>query len=250
MEYNLFKKKFDKISSQILDNVISVYVYGSIARGENDNNSDCDILICLKDCDDCEYNIIKSCFQKIFTDDQYELSFYRMSELREMQKKGSYFLWHIKTEAVLIYKNCEEVQKMLDNLPKYANTLEDLLEYKNILEDVNDSINQDDVTIFYELSVLATIARNTCIACCYLIGIMDFGRISPVIKTKEYFKSEFPFSIDEYLDLYKYRLYIVRNISINKHQDLIQYGKLWVDKIGVLLENALRLEENANVEKE
>ena len=52
------------------------------------------------------------------------------------------------------------------------------------------------------------------------------------------------------MDLYKYRLYVVRNLSINKQQDLIQYGKLWINKIDVLLENALRLEENANVKKE
>ena len=48
----------------IRKNIIAAYIYGSVARGENDINSDCDILICVNNCDIYEYDLIKSEFFK------------------------------------------------------------------------------------------------------------------------------------------------------------------------------------------
>ena len=43
-----------------------------------------------------------------------------------------------------------------------------------------------------------TKAEITCIAYCYMIGKMDFGRNSPIIKMSNYFGEDFPFTLSEY----------------------------------------------------
>lgn len=241
-DINNIKRIISSMPRCITKNIIAAYIYGSFARGENDRNSDCDILICVNNCDISEYDLLKTEFLKKSTSEKYEFSFYQLNVLEEMRKKGSYFLWHIKKEGIPICQSSKEIENILDNLPSYTGTFEDLCEYKDILKDVEESIKLDETTIVYELSVLATLARNACIACCYVIGNMDFGRNSPIIKVSNFFGEDFPFTLNEYIDLYDYRLHVVRNMKIQNHGTLLIYAKQWICKIDRLLDLILKLE--------
>ena len=153
MDVNKLKQIICNMSASITKNIIAVYIYGSVARGENDLNSDCDILICVSNCDIQEFDLLKAEFLNASIEEKYEFAFYQLSVLEEMQKKGSYFLWHIKKEGIPIYQSSNVFECMLDKLPLYTGTFDDLYEYKDILKDVKSSIELDDSTIIYELSI-------------------------------------------------------------------------------------------------
>lgn len=225
----------------ILKKAIAIYVYGSVARNDSDNDSDCDLLVCVDDCSEAEFLLLKSSVSSWEKNFNCEFAFYRMSTLKEMQKKGSYFLWHIKQEGVLLYEQSFAFQELLFQLPSYTGTKSDFLEYSEILDDINKSVLQDNTTIEYDLSVLAVLARNICIGCCYLLGNMDFGRKSPVIKCINFWGAKFPFSLSEYEKLYDFRLAITRGKEINKDLVTEEYIACWLKKIHSTLSLALSL---------
>ena len=71
-------------------------------------------------------------------------------------------------------------------------------QYQCICNDIEDVIQKEDFTYIYELSLLAAVIRNTCIAYCYVHGEMIFGRITPVKYVLEQKKL---FSIENYIDI-------------------------------------------------
>ena len=225
----------------ILKKAIAIYVYGSVARSDSDKDSDCDLLVCIDDCSEAEFLLLKSSVSSLEKDSDFEFAFYRMSTLKEMQKKGSYFLWHIKQEGVLLYEQNSTFRNLLLQLPSYTGTKSDFLEYNEILNDISESILQDNTTIEYDLSVLAVLARNICIGCCYLLRNMDFGRKSPVIKCINFWGTKFPFSLSEYEELYDFRLAITRGKEINKDLVTEEYIACWLKKIHSTLSLALSL---------
>ena len=225
----------------ILKKAIAIYVYGSVARSDSDKDSDCDLLVCIDDCSEAEFLLLKSSVSSLEKDSDFEFAFYRMSTLKEMQKKGSYFLWHIKQEGVLLYEQNSTFRNLLLQLPSYTGTKSDFLEYNEILNDISESILQDNTTIEYDLSVLAVLARNICIGCCYLLRNMDFGRKSPVIKCIKFWGTKFPFSLSEYEELYDFRLAITRGKEINKDLVTEEYIACWLKKIHSTLSLALSL---------
>ena len=153
------------LPTHIRQEIITVYVYGSASRNDNDEYSDIDIFVCTKQCEQQTYDIIKDMFSRFAENGKFEFAFYQINNLEYMQKKGSYFLWHIKTEGVLVYESSKIFDVLLQNLPPYSGTNDDLDEYCDIIKDIKKSILQDDSTVKYELAVMATLARNICICC-------------------------------------------------------------------------------------
>lgn len=212
---------YPPLPTTVLDNVIAIYLYGSVARKQNDDNSDYDVLLCIEDCSDEKYFELKNIIEKAYKDTKYEFSLYQLSTIKLLYNKGSYFLWHLKMEAIPLFEKNSELSDLLKTLPKYSNTLEDFKEYYDILQDIKLSMSEGDYLEEYELSILATIARNTCIGLCYLLNNMDFGRITPVIKCKEIFGSKIPFSVEDYINLYNFRI----NYNRQKQVELVSANK-------------------------
>lgn len=195
----------DKLSNEI--NISEIYLFGSYARKDNDENSDIDILIVIDDCNEKEYISYKEKFAKTLHVPVEWISLYRASKILRMYQYGSYFLWHIKKEGINLYSRNNQLEKLLETLPKYKNVRNDLTEYKQIVEDIEHETEESYFDIDYELSVLASLVRNTCIAIAYLNGKFDFGRNSVIITCKQICNNSINFTLDEYIELYKYRLY-------------------------------------------
>lgn len=241
---NTINFDYEKIPEEVLNKIICIYLYGSQSRGDSDEYSDCDIFICVRDCTDNECEEITRILTKTFNG-IYEFSVYKISKIIQMQAKGSYFLWHLKKEGRLIYRSDERVSTILDDLPAYKCTYEDFTEYLVILEDIKQSLNEGCIPI-YELSLLASLARNTCIGICYLKGKMDFGRVSPIITCLQLFKEKFPFTLSQYNNLYSYRISYTRGVP--PHDNLsLSYVSDWCNKIEELLRLANNIRsENGN----
>ena len=121
---------------------------------------------------------------------------------------------------------------LFEDLPKYTKTVEDLEQYQDICCDIEDIIKKEECTYDYELSLLAAVIRNTCIAYCYLHGEMLFGRNEPVIRLLE---KKPIFSIESYQELYKYRSEFSLRREYSKKID-ISYIKIWLKRANELLE--------------
>ena len=199
------KMCLNDLPEEILKQVDSVYLYGSMARGNNTDDSDCDILFAIADCCNEKYEKTVSFLKEWHTELNIEVAMYTVSMLREMWKKGSLFLWHIKLEGIVLYSSGEQLSELLANLPEYQEGNIALDEYNQIIEDIRE--DEEDISIIeYNLSLMATLIRNTCIICCYYLKQMHFGRIQPVSVCLEYFNSEILFSLTEYNELYSYRI--------------------------------------------
>ena len=49
----------------ILKKAIAIYVYGSVARSDSDKDSDCDLLVCIDDCSEAEFLLLKKGYDAI-----------------------------------------------------------------------------------------------------------------------------------------------------------------------------------------
>lgn len=229
MDISLFNN-IDKIKKE--KNVEEIYLFGSVARGEEDEHSDIDILIVIDDCPEDKYIFWKNKFSNYLNIPVSWVSLYRHSKIIKMYKSGSYFLWHIKKEGKIIYSKNNELSSLLLTLPRYNNTKKDLQEYLEILSDIKDELDNECICIEYELAVLASLVRNTCIAISYLNKRLDFGRNSAVM----YCVSKYKINVSEieYNELYQYRLYHTDKINYVPNGKIEQL-KRWIEIEGNLL---------------
>ena len=207
------------------ENIREIYLFGSVARGDQDEKSDIDILIVIDDCSEGEYIEYKDKFANLLNVPVTWLSIYRISKIVKMHSIGSYFLWHIKKEGKLIYSRNNELDALLQTLPGYSNVKNDLKEYSEILSDIIYELDNQYICIEYELSVLASLVRNTCIAISFLNGRLDFGRNSAVMYCV--LKYQIDTSLEEYSDLYRYRLYNTGKIDDVPNGEIEQLRK-WI----------------------
>lgn len=197
-----------------------VMLFGSYARNDNDENSDIDIFVLIDDCNFDNYIKLKNLIANYLQLPLDYLSIYTKQGIELLKNKGSYFLWHLKLEGILIYSDENEFDILFNNLKKYFSAKRDLIEYKQICEDIICNKRNDFFDKAYDLSVIASLIRNTCIAICYCFEKYYFDKIKSVNFVKSLMGDDFPFSIEEYLIIYSYRINKNRNIT----DDLIEFS--------------------------
>lgn len=185
-----------------------IWLFGSYARGEQDQYSDIDLLIVIQDCDDEEYKRIKMQLSQELGMPLEWLSLYEIHKIREMAAQGSYFMWHIRQEGRLLYAKGDFLRDILAELPEYQNAMQDLEDYSIICNDIRCNLLEKYVDITYELSVLASIIRNTSMTVDFLEGKMSFGRVQAVEICNAILKGRCNIPIKEYERLYTNRLYM------------------------------------------
>lgn len=228
------------IQTLVEENIIrEVYLFGSVARKDDDEFSDIDILIVINECNENEYIKYKKNFSRILQIPIEWISLYRFSKIEKMQQKGSYFLWHIKKEGIKLFSRYGELESLLKILPRYNYIEEDLNEYNQILNDIENELDNNEISINYELSVLASLVRNTCIALAYINNRFDFGRKSVIITCKDIYKEKIEFSLEEYEELYTYRLNQTGKILYVKDSN-IEFLIKWIEYEKKLLKIALK----------
>jgi predicted nucleotidyltransferase len=234
MEIEKIRRIMMELPKLVIEHAISIYLYGSTARGSTDEKSDCDIFVAINDCSDENYLLLLKSIENWHPEYKFEFAFYQMSTIKQMCEKGSYFLWHIKSEGKELYHSDYTFNELLKTLKPYNSTRNDFMEYSEILDDIAESLSIDETTIEYELAILATLVRNTCIGACYLMNILDFGRNTPILTCMEYWKDKFPFTFEEYSVLYEYRIYATRGARMYRQASL-EYAKSWISKTRALL---------------
>lgn len=231
-----FKVNSKKFNIILDNNVEAIMLFGSHARGDNDEFSDLDLLFIIEDCDNSEYIKKKENLSKQLKIPSEWISLYKKSSIQNMNEYTSYFLWHLKLEGKIIYSKCGFINDILDNLQEYKKTNYDLYQYKVICNDIEQAIKEECGTYRYELNILASLARNTCMALCYINGIKVFGRVDSVKNAINILSDKFPFTIDEYKELYKFRSeYKNKTIKTKVEKDIKNYTQIWCGKVKQLI---------------
>lgn len=208
-------------------NIREIYLFGSVARGDQDEQSDVDILIVIDNCSEDDYIKYKKEYASILQIPVSWISLYREKKILKMHEKGSYFLWHLKQEGKVLYSRENELDKLFATLPRYRGMKEDIKEYRQILDDVNEELHNVYLCIEYELSVLASLVRNTCIMLSYLNNRFDFSRNQVVKYCIDTYKIDI--SLEEYRALYQYRSYEtgkIQRVEKGKIEDINKWVKV------------------------
>jgi predicted nucleotidyltransferase len=212
-----------------------VWLYGSVARGDQDRSSDVDLLIA----GDGHVNLtaIEAKYRGPLS-----VSRYRWEELQQMAAYGSLFLHHIKSEGKPIMEGDDHrLRAILDGLGEYRRADLELQSFLQVLDDVEASTRVDH-SVAFELGVVATAARHSAILGCYLLGMPDFGRDSA-------FETLLPHlghpssAVAEFIWLYKFRRADDEQIappSEPSTEDLL----VWVDRVRSLIGEVNGLERN------
>jgi Nucleotidyltransferase domain len=197
-------------------------LYGSRARGDYDKLSDIDMLSVGDEL--CSITVNES-------DPRLCVSHYSWAEFEAMHQYGSLFLHHLKTQSRPFKHNITglaEYTRLMETLPGYKRAARDIESFRLSLEDVRQALASGDTTPEFELSALATTVRHSCILGCYLVGKPEFGRYAPVSTFCD--MVGLPSQIgSEFVELYQFRMMIVRKAEAPVRGELDAYAMNWLE---------------------
>tara|TARA_A100001391_G_scaffold72416_3_gene46299 strand:+ start:2969 stop:3637 length:669 start_codon:yes stop_codon:yes gene_type:complete len=154
----------------------AVVLYGSVARGDDDEASDIDILVVSSN----GLPVDDHAFSSLAQGRPINISCYTWSEFEAMSASGSLFIKHLLYEAkpIAYVGNGEKVYlRILNDVTEYRHVERDLASFRLGIEDCRHGISVGSPGEF-ELAVVGGIARHASVLGCYLKGETTFGRTS------------------------------------------------------------------------
>lgn len=153
-----------------------VVLYGSVARGDDDDWSDVDILVVGSDAD------VPNSIAELRMDAKrpINISHYTWAEFQSMHVSGSLFLHHLAAEAKPLYferSGRAKYEAVIQSLPHYRHADRDLRAFRLGVSDVRRGLSIG-LSPLFEMAVLGGIVRHASVLACYLVGSPVFGRSS------------------------------------------------------------------------
>lgn len=191
-------------------NILSIILYGSKARKDNDTSSDLDLCLLTKNRDKNDMRQIE--VSELLTDlNQEKLSptFYPESVVNSMLAHGSLFLWHLKLEGKVLYGK-EYFSKKLAKLKHFKSHKDEIIYHSLLFSDLLRSWNTLPIPNEFDLSILFTISRNTCMVLSHKVGKPSFGRVGSFITAKKMFP-DLPMTLEQYIYLSNWKIVYERD---------------------------------------
>jgi len=216
-------------------NIIAVVLFGSQARDDSDDYSDKDIFVLCSCTGLAEILKIKRHCSDLCTGFSLGFCCYRRVDVEAMARTGSLFIWHLKLQGKIVFSKGHIFEDILDNLQPYRKYKTDLSYYREMLADVAESLDRRSVLSEFDMSILFTIARNTCILLCHSLGNPKFGRSNAYLYAQSVYKDAFP--LDEWIYPYlcSQKLLYERAIDTNRDQVDNRSHRRIIDQIESLL---------------
>lgn len=156
--------------------MISIYVFGSICRGEVEYNSDIDLLAIT--------NEEKNCF------DPQVFSIYLPDRIKQLWHEGNPFAWHLYYESKLIFASTDD--DFINSLGKpaqYSKVKEDCIKFYYIFQQSYSSIKNNQDSIIFDFSSIFLCIRN--VATCFSFHLFN----KPIFSRNSAFKLG-PYSLE------------------------------------------------------
>lgn len=191
--------------------ILAVVLFGSVARGDWDSVSDKDVFVMCEDGSNAEDLLrLKDKCRKAFAD--ANISAYRVKDVRIMASIGSLFLWHLKLEGQVLLSRKRSFEREIEGLQPYAGYRGDLHTYRDILADIETSLKRNGDLTECDLSLLFTLARNTCMLLCMKAGVPKFGRKDVYVSARQLFSNSLPLREEIYEYLFTWKMWYERGV--------------------------------------
>jgi len=193
------------------DNILSIVMFGSTARAEEDAYSDVDVCVITRETtNESEIETIKSIINDDYCLQDVEIVVYSADQFEAMNAYGSLFLWHLKLEGKVLFDR-NYFGQVMKRLSVYENHLCELDFHADLLKDVEFSMERLHIVNELDLSQLFTICRNTCMILSHFNQEFAFGRKSAFQSAKRIY-NDLPLTEEEYSYLSKWKLRYERSL--------------------------------------
>jgi hypothetical protein len=192
----------------------NLYIFGSVIRGEIDQYSDIDLLLIT---DETINNI-----------DPNKYSIYSPERIKQLYAEGNPFAWHLYYESKLVFSSGIDFLHGLGMPLRYTNCKSDLLKFKRLFDDSIASINENEFSLVFDLSMIFLAIRN--FATCYTLG--NYER--PIFSRTAFEKlHDYPLILDEEIKelLMMSRISSTRGIDYSIKNKSLSLFKLNLGKI-------------------
>ncbi|WP_294329205.1 nucleotidyltransferase domain-containing protein [uncultured Sphingomonas sp.] len=160
--------------------LLGVYVFGSVARGDRDPRSDLDLLAVVADGrGKVEESEVYSYVPPDLADLEASISWYGQRRLGAMFANGELFGWHLHQEAIPLFETEPVIAKLRVPAP-YRDAAADVASFEKVLSGIPDQLQASPENAVYELGLVYVCLRNICMAASsVLCDRPDFSRYSP-----------------------------------------------------------------------
>lgn len=163
-----------------LKRIVCVRVFGSVARGDADSNSDLDILAIVPDNRKPPEEPLGDFIIKMFGR-KGSISWYSYNRMQELYKQGHLFAWHVFLESKQVAPvGGSDVLKYLGEPSRYTTADKDMASLLEILSSVKKATIESPRNAVYEAGLIYVCTKNIAlIASSFGNRQLDFSRHSP-----------------------------------------------------------------------
>ena len=146
------------------ENLLGVYMFGSLVRGDHDHYSDLDLLAVVQDGGGKlpELSVTQHVPAE-YLDREPSISWYGKNRLAQMFNNGELFAWHLHNETSPLFER-EPVISAMGMPSRYTGAVEDVASFQKVLADIPESVKQAPENAIYELGLIYVCLRNICMS--------------------------------------------------------------------------------------
>ena len=192
---------------QLPEQLVSLRLFGSFVRGDNDASSNLDVIAVLRPGSDLKtLPALNASIQTMF-DQRASVSFYSSKRVRQMHAAGHLFAWHLFLQSrPMGWLPEPDAIAQLGKPVDYARAREDVESLTEILTTIPASLDRCPSNTTYEAGVMFVCLRNIALsASWYSKSGLDFTRYSPFNLEREV-GLRFPISREGFASLVESRL--------------------------------------------
>ena len=230
---------FNKNNFKSFDFILVAILFGSQARGNPDIGSDLDLLLIINDMPFDRVINAEKRFRQYNKNPMLNLCLQTEKTFIKMKAKGSLFAKHLKCEGKIIYQR-DKKNDIFVNIANFTEHLKNIELYLSLLTDCRLSLRQYGSNI-YDLALLFTICRNTCMVLCHKIGKPHFGRYDVYNCIKNEYPNRFPLSKQNYYTLSQFKMIYSRGIYLEIDIPSINESNKFISSVQKLVEFGMEL---------
>lgn len=159
--------------------LIAAYIFGSVARGEQDALSDLDVLAVVHTGGGkVEDAVVVQFVPPALLGLKLSISWYGQDRMREMFENGELFAWHLADETQPIFDPTGFLAK-LGRPGKYYEAAQDVASFLRVFSGIRDQILANPCNAAYEAGLVYVCVRNIAMAASSRVcEVPDFSRYS------------------------------------------------------------------------
>ena len=189
----------------MITDFLSIILYGSHARKDNDPDSDYDVCVITKTHQNKKFDIdeLKKYFQAP-PESQITPIYYPEQMIKSMLEYGSLFLWHLNIEGQVLYGE-KYFSGIIKSLKPFQNHHYEIMYHRKMYSDFLRSFKYINLPNELDLALFFTIARNICMILAHKKEQPAFGRLSCFEAAKTCY-SDLPIKRKDYIYLSNFKL--------------------------------------------